>query len=204
MEYWCLIWLSVGSPIQNPSRLCSHFLLVVFNQRYMPYLEKTPRDRIDSAMSPLTPGSSASAQQTQAICGLCSPQHRLEIIFSPTTHLWSNSCQLFSAVKKAVCSRETRTVVCCGLIFIESSRLQVPLLTGGQTVRAARLQSHSSPVCPFLFAGDFITIHWTEELKLIWLKCVFSLLVTLYFSALGPGSFKYLAVCFYGSSFPVG
>lgn len=54
--------------------------------------------------------------------------------------------------------------VCYGLIFIESSRLRVLLLTGGQTVRAACLQRHPLPVCPFLFAGGFITIYWTEEL----------------------------------------
>lgn len=63
--------------------------------------------------------------------------------------------------------------VCNGLIFIESSRLCVLLLTGSQTVRAACLQRHPLPVRPFLFAGGLITVYWTEELKLIWLKCVF-------------------------------
>lgn len=75
-------------------------------------------------------------------------------------------------VKEAVCIGET-WAVCYGLIFIESSRLWVLLLTGGQTVRAACLQRHPLPVWPFVFAGGLITVYWAEELKLIWLKCVF-------------------------------
>lgn len=68
---------------------------------------------------------------------------------------------MLSVGKKPTCVSETRMVVCCGLIFIESACLEGGgrhLLTGGQAARATCFQSYSVTVHPFRLAVSSITI----------------------------------------------
>lgn len=60
--------------------------------------------------------------------------------------------------KKTACVSETRMALCCGLIFIESTRLGGHLLTGGQAERATCFQKYSVNAHPFRFTVSFITI----------------------------------------------
>ena len=77
---------------------------------------------------------------------------------------------MLSVGKKTACVSETRMVVCCGLIFIESTHLGGHLLNGGQAARATCLKNYSVNVHPFRFSVSFITTQWAAETKLMKLK----------------------------------